>query len=198
MTLGAQFLSIVREQLRPGSDEPYNRNELKLANVCATLQCPHPYLALASVSGPAEVWWLNAFTSAAERDAVGPAYARNEPLMTAMRPLGALKERFRVSCTSTMTSYRRDLSDGVALRIEGVRFFVVSTSHRRSGPVAAVFESPAGDLFVLAGASSRAIADDVAARFGPGAIVLAVQPQWSFPDKTWIEADPDFWNHAIG
>lgn len=198
MTSGAQFLSIVREQLRPGSDEAYNRNELKLAQVAATLQCPHPYLALASVTGPTEVWWLNAFTSAAERDAVGPAYARNEPLMAAMRPLGALKEQFRASITSMMTSYRPDLADGTALRVEGMRFFVVGTSHRKSGTVAAVFESPAGDLFVLAGASSRAIADDVAARFGPGAIVLAVQPQWSFPDKTWVEADRDFWSHAIG
>ena len=189
-----QFLLIVRERLRPGSDEPYDKNELQLAAVCATLKCPHPYLALASVAGPKEVWWFNAFTSREERDGLEPAYARNEPLMAAMRPLGKRKEDFREAFTSTMREYRRDLSGGALLRITGARFFIISTSQDGGGSAGAVFASSDGELFVIASANDRAAADDIAARSRPEAMILAVQPQWSFPAKAWIDADPEFWN----
>lgn len=189
-----QFLLIVRERLRPGSEDAYNQNELQLAAACATLKCPHPYLALASVAEPKEVWWLNAFVSLEERESLDAAYACNEPLMAILRPLGKRKEDFREQLTSTMTEYRRDVSGGVVLRLLGARFLIVSTTRdqRRSG--GAVFESPDGERFVIGSANSLAVAQKIAARFGPSAMILTVQPQWSFPAEAWIEADPDFWN----
>lgn len=191
-----QFLLIARERLRPGRDQAYNENELQLARVCATLKCPHPYLALASVTGPTEVWWLNALTSEKERDDLEPAYARNERLMAAMRPLGKRKEDFRETFTSTMTTYRQDLSGGSVLRIAGTRFFVIQGTYDQRKSIGAVFESSAGERFVITDAKSRADADEIAARSGPGAMILSVQPQWSFPAETWIQADPEFWNAA--
>ena len=189
-----QCLLIVRERLRPDSAEAYNQNELQLATVCAMLKCPHPYLALSSVKGPTEVWWLNAFTSPEERDDLEAAYARNEPLMAVMRPLGKRKEDFRESFTSTMTRYRQDLSGGAQLRIAGTRFFVVDTTYDEGNSAGAVFESAAGDRFVIAAANNPERAEKIAARSGPGAVVLAVQPQWSFPADAWTTADPEFWN----
>jgi hypothetical protein len=50
-----QFLSIVREWLRPGIESAYNENELQLATACATLKCPHSYLALVSVENAREI-----------------------------------------------------------------------------------------------------------------------------------------------
>jgi hypothetical protein len=188
-----RFLLIVRERVRPGSEDAYNANEVQIAAACARLQCPHPYLALAPVAGPGEVWWLNAFVSAEERDGLDAAYARNEPLMAALKPLGTRKEEFRDRLTSTMTEYRRDVSGGV-LRIAGARFLVVSTSQEEQQPDGAVFESTGGERFVIAPSNSHAAAEHLATRFGPGAIVLAVQPQWSVPAEAWIDADPDFWN----
>jgi hypothetical protein len=188
-----RFLLIVRERVRPGSEDAYNANEVQIAAACARLQCPHPYLALAPVAGPREVWWLNAFASPEERDALDAAYARNEPLMAALKPLGKRKEEFREQLTSTMTEYRGDVSGGV-LRIAGARFLIVGTSREQRQPHGAVFESSGGERFVIAPANSHAAAEHVAARLGPGAIILAVQSQWSFPAGDWIEADPDFWN----
>jgi hypothetical protein len=189
-----QFLLIVRERLRPGSDEAYDKNELQLAEACATLKCPHPYLALASVAGPQEVWWLNAFASREERDELEPAYARNELLMARLRLLGKRKEDFRDSLTTTMTEYRPDSSGIPIWRIVGARFFVINTTHDEGESAGAVFESSAGERFIIASANSRAAAEDIAARSGPRAMILAVQPQWSFPAEAWIDADPDFWN----
>jgi hypothetical protein len=188
-----RFLLIVRERLRSGSEHAYNANELQIAGACARLQCPHPYLALAPVAGPSEVWWLNAFVTPEERDGLDAAYARNGLLMAVLKPLAKRKEELRDHVTSTMTEYRRDVSGGV-LQIAGSRFLVVATNQEQGQPHGAVFESSAGERFVIAHASSRAAAEHSAARIGPGAIVLAIQPEWSFPAGAWIAADPDFWN----
>ena len=191
-----QFLLIARERLRPGNEEAYDKNELQLATLCATLNCPHPYLALASVAEPQEVWWLNAFASREERDGLDASYASNEPLMAAMRPLGKRKEDLRESFTSTMTEFRRDLS-GSALRIAGARFLVINAASDGRAATGAVFQTADGRRFVIASANDRGIAEDLAARTGPEATVLAVQPQWSFPAEAWIDADPEFWQSSL-
>ena len=188
-----QVLLVVRERLRAGSEDAYNQNELRLAAACATFKCPHPYLALSSLSTPAEVWWLNAFASSQERDGLDEAYARNQPLMAVLVPLGKRKEELRDVPTTIRMTYRSDLGSGAGLRIAGARFLVVSTVADQRELSASVFQSSAGEWFDLAPAPTRAAADEVATRFGPRAMMLAVQPQWSFPAETWVQADPDFW-----
>ena len=110
-----RFLLIVRERLRPGVGDAYNRNELELAGTCATFGCPHPYLALATGAPSNEVWWFNAFASEEERDQLDAAYARNEPLMAKLLPLGKRKEAFTDMQTTTPTTYRPELSGGHVL-----------------------------------------------------------------------------------
>jgi hypothetical protein len=195
-----QFLLIVRERLRPGSEEAYNQNELQLAAACAKFNCPHPYVSLVPVDGPEpkQVWWLNAFESAEERDGLGAAYARNESLMAALTPLGKRKEDFREAVTTTFAEYRPELSIGAQWRIAGARFLVIGSKPDQRGSPASVFESSDGKRFVMAAATTRDAAEATAAQFGVGAMILAVRPQWSFPDKAWIDADPGFWKSSPG
>jgi hypothetical protein len=190
------FLLIVRERLRPGMEQAYNENELELATACATLRCPHPYLALASEAGSKEVWWLNAFASQQERDQLEAAYARNEPLMTKLTELGKRKEGYREALSTTLIEYRPNLSGGVMLRIAGARFFVMTIIRRDREVAGAVFESSDRERFVVAAANTRAAAERLAAQSGLGSMILAVQPQWSFPGEAWIAADPDFWSSS--
>ncbi|HKE86093.1 MAG TPA: hypothetical protein VKB50_20175 [Vicinamibacterales bacterium] len=186
-----QFLLIVREWLRPGTEQAYDENERRLATACATFDCPHPYLALARVDQPREIWWLNTFASAEERDGLDDAYARNGPLMSALLPLGKRKLDFREALSTTRAAYRPDLGGGAGLGIEGARFLIVSTTKDPSS--AAVFESPDGEWFRIASAPNGTAAGEVAGRFGVGAMILAIQPQWSIPAESWVRADPDFW-----
>ena len=190
-----RLLLIVREQLRPEAEGDYADNEMQIAAACAKFQCPHPYLALASLAAPREVWWLNAFASDEEKDRVGAAYARNEALMAALRPLGARKEAFRQALTTTLTAHRPDASGRSSWRIRGARFFVVNLGGAREA-AGSVFESPAGDRFDMASAESRAAAEGLAER-APGSVMLAVQPQWSCPDAAWVAADPEFWDPGL-
>ncbi|HEU4616543.1 MAG TPA: hypothetical protein VFV10_00800 [Gammaproteobacteria bacterium] len=189
-----RFLLIVRERVRADRYEAYGRNEIELAAASAAFDCPHPYLALVSVAAPTDVWWLNAFASEEERDGIGAAYARNEALMTALTPLGERKEGFREALTTTMTRYRADLSDGRALELSGARFLVVSSDRYEGTPEGAVFQASDGRRSEFAPAANRAEAGSLAVRMGGGATILAVQPQWSFPARDWIEADPELWS----
>jgi hypothetical protein len=190
------FLLIVRERLRPGMEQAYNENELELATACAMLKCPHPYLALASVAGPKEVWWLNAFASYEEKDQLDAAYARNEPLMAKLTELGKRKEDYREALSTTLTEYRPNPSGGVILRIAGARFFVMTLVRDEREVTGAVFESSDREWFVVAPANTHAAAVRLAAQAGPGSMILAVQPQWSFPAEAWIAADADFWSSS--
>jgi hypothetical protein len=187
------FLLIVRERLRPGMEQAYNQNELELATACATLKCPHPYLALASVAGPKEVWWLNAFASQEEKDQLDAAYARNKPLMAKLTELGKRKEGYREALSTTLIEYRSDLSKGVMLQLTGARFFVITIVRDEREVEGVVFEHSDRERFVVASVNTRAAAERLV-EAGPGSMILAVQPQWSFPAEAWIAADPDFWS----
>lgn len=75
-----QVLLVVREQVRPDSAKVYAKNESEIAGTCARLRCPHPYLALASLNGPREVWWLNVFESQQDKERVDRAWTSNRSL----------------------------------------------------------------------------------------------------------------------
>lgn len=202
-TLNAQsdtpvFLLIVRESLRPESVEAYNENELKLATACATLDCPHPYLGLITTGESTEVWWLNAFVSVEQKDGLSDAYARNEPLMSVLVPLGKRKEDFRTSLTTSVAKRAQSSSDDAAFRIASARFVVVGTSTKQPELSGAVFEADDGEWFVFQTTASLGAAQEIAARFGSGAKILAIQPRWSFPDRAWVNADPEFWSLSPG
>lgn len=188
-----RFLLIVRERVRPESLEAYDRNEREIATACSRLTCPHPYLALVSVAGPNEVWWLNAFASRAEREQVRVTYARNQPLMTALEPLARRKEGLRDDLTTWLAEYQPELSRRAAWRVPGTRFFVLTVDTPERSAEGAVFESPDGQRFGFGAAPNREAADSMALSAGGHAAVLAVKPRWSFPASAWMVADPEFW-----
>jgi hypothetical protein len=186
-----ELLLIVRERLRPGCEADYGDTESEIAAASARLGCPHPYLALAPVDGTPEVWWLNTFSSGEEQAEVKAAYARNQPLMAALQPLGERKQRF-VQEVTTVLATRRAKPGRDPLRVCGARFFVVSRTPLADS-AAAAFQAREDEPFVFTPAASREAAERIVAG-APGAAILAVQPQWSFADQAWIAADRDFWS----
>src|SRR5213592_2189110 len=75
-----RFMYIHRDSLKRGVDSAYRVIEDEGAQICADLQCPNPYLAIESLNGPHEAWWLNAFASEADTTRVVNAYAANRLL----------------------------------------------------------------------------------------------------------------------
>ena len=191
-----QFLLVVQERLRPGSEQAYARVESEIADVCARLGCPNPYLALESIDGPKEVWWLNAFASDADKARVEEAYARNTRLMAELRTLGQRKESLTERPRTLLAKHRRDLSGDACWRVSGARFFVVTLSTEERQAEGLVFESPDGRRLGFAPAATRPEADRTASLAGAGSTIFAVQPRWSLPADAWVAADPEFWESS--
>ena len=59
----AAIVYIYREQIKPGKIAAYTQIEEAAARFCARANCPNPYLAISSITGPDEVWWINGFDS---------------------------------------------------------------------------------------------------------------------------------------
>jgi hypothetical protein len=187
-----KILQIYRDRLKPGSEAAFRAIEEDAARICAELKFPHPHLAMESLSGPKEVWWLNAFASEAERQRVTSEYERNPALVAALAAISKRREGLTTG-VDVLTNYRADLSRGYSWQPAGARFFVVSVTRQDLHMEGSVFEAPDGNRFVVRPFRTRPQADLAAAASGPGTTVFAVRPYWGMPATEWIAADPDFW-----
>jgi hypothetical protein len=188
------LLQIHREVLNAGAEAAYDAIETNTARLCAALGCPHPYLALTTVSGSPEVWFLNGFDSPAEQQRVVEAYAKNAPLMAALRSNSEAKSTLTEPPTDVIASHRPDLTRGVPWAIGIGRVLVVTVTKSTRHADGTVFETADGTRVVVVPAETRRDAHAAAALAGAECNVLLVRPAWSFPAKDWIAADPAFWS----
>jgi len=189
-----RFVYIHRDSLKHGVDSTYRAIEEDAARICSDLKCPNPYLALESLGGPHEAWWLNAFAGEADTTRVVNAYAANRPLMEALGAVGKRKEALIGTPIQGMAVYRPDLSRGPAWSVSGARFMVVTVTRTRRPAEGSVWEMADSTLYVFRPVKTRQQAEALAGR--EGARVFAVRPNWSMPAPEWVAADPDFWRLA--
>ncbi len=190
-TSSLQILQVVREPVLAGQEAAYKAVEDEIARTCVELNCPHPHLALESLSGPREIWWFNAYASEADRERVERAYAENKPLMAALERLSVKKRRFTGEGTNQCIRLRPGAR---AWTPAGARFVVIATPVSAVGTEAAIFDSSDGAVWALKAVASREEADSEARSWGSTARVFAVRPYWGYPAQAWLDADPEFWN----
>ena len=188
-----RLLQIHREALNAGAEAAYDAIETDTARLCAALGCPHPYLALTTVTGPPEVWFLNGFDSPAEQQQVVEAYAKNAPLMTALQRNSAAKRALTATPTDVFAKHLSDLTRGVPWALGTGRVLVITVTTSTQHVDGAVFETAEGTRLIVVPADTRRDAHAAAALAGADSNVLLVRRAWSFPAKEWIAADPAFW-----
>jgi hypothetical protein len=187
------ILEIYRDPVLPGKEAAFRAVEEDAARICAKHGFPNPHVAIESLTGPKEVWWLNAFESEAHKQKVTDEYASNTAVVAGLTEVGKRREGLVGPAVDTFVHYRADLSRGASWSIAGARFFVVTVT--KGDPIAegSVFEADDGTRFVFRSARERGEADLLAAKAGPGTTVFAVRPYWGMAAQEWIAADPDFW-----
>ncbi len=188
-----QILQIVRESLKQSGEAAFKAIEEDAARICADLKCPNSHLAMESLTGPKEVWWLTPYESESDRQRVANGYARNRALMAALQDIPKRKQGLVGAPIDILANYRRDLSGKASWKVGGTRFFVVTVTKGDPRAPGAVFEAPDGTRFILRPAATRRQADALAAAAGPRTRIFAVRPYWGMPTKDWIAADPQFW-----
>jgi len=189
-----RFLYVYRESVKSGVDSAYRAIENDGAQICADLKCPNPYLALESLSGPHEAFWLNAFASASDTARVAKAYAEDRPLAEALRIVATRKASLIGKPIEGFAVYRRELSRGPAWSVAGARFMLVYATRSRKPADGSVWELPDSTLFVFR--PLRTARPPSTLTTEPDARVFAVRPNWSMPAPEWVAADPEFWRLA--
>jgi len=196
-----QILEIARDFLKPGHDAEYRAIEIDARNICARLGFPHHYLAIESLTGEKEVWFLNAFASQAELQQLAEDYNKNTELLAALNHFTERKKGIVTTTLEHFANYRPDLTRGAPWNMGHGRFLVIAVTNSNaeaaapSSPAnfdATVFQAGDGTRYLFSQAQTREQADALAAAV-PGARIFAVRPYWGLPDPEWISADPQFW-----
>jgi len=187
------ILQIYRDFILPGAEAAYREIEEDAARICAEHGCPHPHLALESLTTPTEVWWLNAYDSDAQKDTVAEAYMSNRALMASLDQIAPRKQDLVMPPEDIFVHYRPDLSRGSTWKIAGARFFVVTLTTGGTQVGGSNFEAADGRRFILRRAETRGQADALLAADDRDTRIFAVRPYWGFPALEWIAADAEFW-----
>jgi hypothetical protein len=186
------ILYIAREPLVAGRENAYREIEEETGRLSARLGCPHPYLAMESLTGPKEIWWFNAFDSPEDQSQIAEAYQKNTLLSAALKKNRDRKAPVTGKVIEVVAQYRPDLTSGVPWILGHARFLVIAVNKDPPSSAGTVFQAADGTFFVFSPARTRKQADRLAASI-PGSTVVVVRPSFSFPAKDWVAADPRFW-----
>ena len=189
-----RFLYVYRDSLRSGVDSAYRAIENDGAQICADLRCPNPYIALESLRGIHEAWWINMFASATDTARVAKVYATDTALSRALGAVAKRKAALIGSPVQGFAVYRPDLSRGPVWSIAGVRFILVKVTRARRPTTGSVWVTPDSTRYILRAFRTRREAE--AAARTDGGRVFAVRPNWSMPAGEWVQADREFWQTA--
>ena len=189
-----RFLYFYRDSLKHGVDSAYRVIENDGAQICADRRCPNPYVAIESLSGSHEVWWLNTFATTADTARVSKRYATDRALSAALGEIAQRKAALIGAPVQGFAVYRRDSSRDRTWSVAGARFIVVTVTRNHERAHGSAWMTSDSTLYVLRPVHGLSEAQALAA--GTAARVFAVRPNWSMPAPEWVAADPDFWRAA--
>ena len=213
---------IYREQIRPGKLAKYMQIEEEAARFCAKAPCPNPYMALASMTGPNEAWWINGFDTAETFEKIQQAYAANQELTQYLNTVDSNKADLAFHATRLIAKFHPEMSfysTPIAPRLISISVVQVRQKNviafrdlrsrfkqalERAGRPQWVYQVTSGaeDVTFIVMTPARNMqeiltlptADDSADIIATSETRLyAVSPALSFPAQSWIEADPEFW-----
>jgi hypothetical protein len=168
-----QILYISRDYLKADAVAANRKLERRAEHLCRTLDFTHPYLTIESVSGPAEMWYLNGFDSQAEVEKLTREYQQNTKLLAALNDITQQKVALkRQGSTEEFAHYRADLSRGDPWIIGRGRFFVIIFFDGEPPLNGTVFEMKDGSKMLVRTAQSSSDAHVLASSAGSTARVF--------------------------
>ncbi len=191
-----QILRVDRYRLTPGTLVPLQHLQQRVAVAMAQGGCPHPYLAVESVTGPAEIWRLTGYQTAVELRRA----AQSMDMMPALRrDLERIESQIQVLVGPPLTwiaEYVGGFGPGQKWPMGRGQYLVIAPVSGGAEPQGARYQASDGAQYGVAAARTRKGAQSRADAAGPGACVFAVRPGWSMPDADWVRCNPAFWNSS--
>ena len=134
------YMRIDKEELKPGHAAAHEATELAWSRALAKAKATDHYLGMASMTGPAEAWFILSYSSYADLEA---KRVELEKSPEAAREIGAiaLQDGEHLAGTRTiLMKYRKELSYGPALEIGKMRYMRVRTYRIKQGQAKAFEE----------------------------------------------------------
>lgn len=126
------IMTIYREEIKAGHRGAYSESSGAWPAVLRKANYPGNYLALMSVSGPAEAWFLEGSTSFAHYQEK-EAQADSSALRAELNALSAADGQHLNASRTMHARYRPDISYGKPLDMAKMRFFTIVTTRIRPG-----------------------------------------------------------------
>ncbi len=130
----SKVIQIFREEVKPGKGAAHEKVEAGWPRAFAKAKSPTHYLAMTSVSGPTEAWFISGYDSLAAWEKDTQNNDSNPALSAELQSLSAQDGELLSNVRSVVATYREDLSyrpNGVNLG--EMRYFYVTTMRVRPG-----------------------------------------------------------------
>lgn len=128
-----KVLQIFREEVKPGKGPAHQKWETGWPRAFAKANWPTNSLAMTSVSGPNEAWFLTGYESFAAWGKDRESFDKNSTLKSEDDRLSQGDGEFLSGTRSLVAAYREDLSSKAALKLPTMRYFRVITYRVRPG-----------------------------------------------------------------
>jgi hypothetical protein len=132
-TTQPKFLSIVREQVKTGRAAEHARWEAGWPTALEKAKSPYNYLALVSLTGPAEVWYVSPFGSQAAFGEMMALEDRDAALRAELDRLRRGDAEFVSEIRELHAVARPEMSHGTFPDMAAMRFFEITTFRVKPG-----------------------------------------------------------------
>jgi hypothetical protein len=128
-----RVLQIYREEVKVGKGAAHEKFETNFVRAFAKAKWPTHYLAIATITGPSEAWFLTGYDSFDAWEKDRQAGEKAAALMTELDQLGEKDAEFLTGGRSLAAIYRPDLSYRPGVNVYQMRYFSVTTVRVRAG-----------------------------------------------------------------
>jgi len=189
-----QILRINRFTVRPEARFAIRNLQKQVAQALVKWGNPHPCLAIESLTGPREVWWISGFQSTFEQREITGKLADNEVLRSALERIESQVRVLTGDPATLFANYRQKTRRGRSWLLGRGHYLVIAVGDETIELDGACYETPSGERYHITATRTRKDADARALAAGPAANVYAIRPTWGMPAQEWVNADPEFWN----
>lgn len=136
-----RLLQIFREQVKPGKGSAHEKVEAGWPRAFAKAKWPTHYLAMTTMTGPPEAWFLSGYESFATWGKDQQNVEQSPALLRELERLSAQDGELLSGVRSVVALYREDLSYRPNIKVGEMRYFMVTALTLRPGYDSAFAES---------------------------------------------------------
>jgi hypothetical protein len=128
-----QVLLIYREEVKPGRAAAHSANESAWAAAFAKAEAPERWLAMTTMAGPSEAWFLSGYPSYEGYQKVQDAMSANAALTAEGDRFSALDGEHLSRTSTILATYRPALSYQADVRLPDMRYMQVDVVRVKAG-----------------------------------------------------------------